>query len=331
MFFSIITCTHNPDLFIFERLVKAVNALKIRDGVDFEWIIVDNKSDVPVEKIDFVQNYVLNSERFKIIREPIPGLTNARITGVNNSKGDWIIFFDDDNEPRPDYLINLFSLINKIDNVKCWGPGVVTVEFTGGRVDDWLQSKKFIFQEKSIEGNLFDNANHWVDFYPAGTGLVIKKEMLENYISKVNNGDYTLTDRLGEELSSGGDTQIVFNVIKNGFYAGVSDLLVVNHIINEKKRTFRYMKKLFYTTNSCYLKAHNEVFVDSPLPLVYKNNLQIFKKMVKWVLENRKNICNTYHILLFIREIGGVNRPYIYSNKVSKPLVLKTLEYLIKY
>ncbi|NBB22938.1 glycosyltransferase [Runella sp. CRIBMP] len=330
MFFSIITCAHNPDLSIFERLVKAVDSLKLTNELDFEWIIVDNNSSVAIENITFIQKFLSDNGRLKVIKEFKPGLTNARITGVNNSKGDWIIFFDDDNEPKADYLLNSFLLCKSFPNVRCWGPGIVSVEFTEGETEGWLLDKKFIFQEKFVAGNLYSNANHWVDVYPAGTGLVIKREMLENYILKINSGDYTLTDRLGDELSSGGDTQIVFNVVKNGFCAGVSESLVINHLINKKKRSFHYLKRLFYLTNSSYLKAHNEVFVDSPFPLVYKNNLQIIKKIIKWVLLNRKNLFDRYCLLIFFREMGDINRPYLYSNKLSKPLTLKVLEYIIK-
>jgi glycosyltransferase involved in cell wall biosynthesis len=331
MFFSIITCTHNPKLNIFERLFKAVEALKITNEVDFEWIIVDNNSSPPIENFNFVQKYILNNEKFKVIIEPTPGLSNARIAGVNNCQSEWVVFFDDDNEPNQEYLIEANELITNCQQVVCWGPGKISVSFHGGKVPNWILNKKDIFQEKDFNGVLFSNNSGWQDFYPAGTGLIIKKHILLEYVSKVKSAHYTLTGRLNKNLSSGEDTQMVLLALKNGFYVGVADSLVMGHLIHVNKTKFDYLKKLFFATSTIYIRAYNEVFFDKPLEVIRKNNLQIVKRLLLFLVSNKKKIFKTYTILLLIREIGKINAHYFVYDKTSKPILMKMLEFIITH
>ncbi|MEY4573241.1 MAG: hypothetical protein RLZ10_2525, partial [Bacteroidota bacterium] len=105
MSFSIIICSYNPELNIFKRLLDAILNFNSRSPAH-EIIIIDNNSQPSIQSNSVVQSFLLNKPNSRLIQEKIPGLTAARIAGISNSKYEWIIFFDDDNEPASDYLID---------------------------------------------------------------------------------------------------------------------------------------------------------------------------------------------------------------------------------
>ena len=100
--FSIVICTYNPNVEIFKRVLNAISNFSTFSP-KHEVIIVDNNSNPPVSNFDFVKDFINHLSDRRIIYENEPGLTNARIAGINQSSSEWIVFFDDDNEPDEDY------------------------------------------------------------------------------------------------------------------------------------------------------------------------------------------------------------------------------------
>lgn len=324
MLFSIITCTHNPNLIVFKQLIKAICAFDKQIGFSYEWLIIDNNSETPVRNLLIFEELTLKCIKFKIVEESSSGLTNARITGINCSQGDWIVFFDDDNQPSQNYLTSIYDLINKYKFVKCWGPGSVQVIFMDTSVKPWIASRKDLFQEKYIDNVSYSNKKHWELCYPAGTGMAIEKKLLKDYITKVKDGSYTLTDRLGKSLSSGGDTQIVFHIVRHGMYAGLSPDLHIDHLIESRKCTFSYLKKQVYTGCKSYLKAHNEVLISNRYPLVFKDNKGVVKRIIRWLMGNYKQVSDPLVALDFFGLLGDLHSPYFAASR-NPPMLLRVL------
>lgn len=327
MLFSIITCTYNPNPDVFAKLVKAVNTLRIDNNFAYEWLIVDNGSKSFVDDVPLLKKTLAEQEHIFIIKEPKAGLTNARIVGSNQSKGDWILFLDDDNEPLEDYLIHVHDLISKYPFVKCWGPGHVNVTLLDPHVRSWIAARKDMFQDKHINDVLFSNEKMWSACHPAGTGMVIEKNILTGYIESVQKGRYTLTDRFGKSLSSGGDTQIVFHAVDQGMHVGLAPGLVINHNIEPRKSTFKYLKKQTYAGCKSFMKAHNEVLTDNKYELVYKDNLGVAKRVVRWLMGNYKQLFSPIIALDFFALLGSLHAPYFASNQ-NPPILLRCLVYV---
>lgn len=330
MYFSIITCSHNPDLEIFKKLINSLINIQTTQDVDFEWIIIDNNSIMPIRELALIDIDLLNIKDLKIINEHKPGLTNARLCGIKNAKYDWIIFLDDDNEPQSDYLLEVNKLIHSFNDVACWGPGEINVKYTNNKTKKWLKFKKNIYQDKHFKEVRYANTPYWNDLYPFGSGLICSKYVLNEYSSNVINGNYSLTDRLGKDLTSGGDIQIVLTAIKLGFKAGVSGTLAINHLINYEKTKFKYLRKLFFNLNNSHLKAVYEVFPSQVNVFILKNNLQIIKCLLKLIFQINFKLIKRYHQLLLIGEIGILDSSYFALNKQQKPFILKLLISLVK-
>src|SRR5258708_33700026 len=96
---SVIICTHSPRL---EYLSRTLEALRSQTAPHSHWelLLIDNCSDEALaSRIDLSWH-----PEGRHIREEELGLTPARLRGIAEAKGDLIVFVDDDNVLRHDYL-----------------------------------------------------------------------------------------------------------------------------------------------------------------------------------------------------------------------------------
>lgn len=324
--FSIIICTYNPAIGLLERLFTAINRLET-SGFAIEVLLVDNNSIPPITEYAVVQDFLEYKPYYRLIRENEPGLTAARRAGISNANYDWLIFFDDDNEPVFDYLIKAAKAIEEYPKTGAWGAAEVEVEYIG-KAALWLEEAKPLFQQRNNISTIFDCKQHWQECYPFGTGLIIKKEIAAIYESRVAEKRYTLTDRKGKSLASGGDVQLVLTGIEQGYYAGVIEGLKITHLIDVSKATLHYLQKQQYGTASAYVKAFNQVFVQSPVLIQKITNKKVLLTVYSLFRINRKAMSKERYRLLLASKMGELNA-HTEAAAVRKPFLLKLYELLI--
>lgn len=328
MIFSIIICTYNPNRYLLGRLLNAINNFH-ESSPEFEVIIVDNNSSPSLEHSDEVASFINNKFNAYLIFENVPGLTAARIAGIKVAKCDWIIFFDDDNEPDFDYLIQGCSLIENHPKVGAWGPGKLTVNYFDSHETNFLTKIKWLFQERNNNETYFDNnIIEGSEYYPFGTGMIIKKEALTEYISCVEAGRYSMSDRKGKSLASAGDMQILFTCLQMGYYAGSSHLLKLTHLIAESKANPTYAAKLVYALNSCQLKAYQEVFTDHKIHVNPITNFEILKAVYSALRLYRLNQKRYTKKMYLGKRLGELNARLI-AFDLEPPLLLRLFATLI--
>lgn len=118
---TIVICSYNRADWLREA-IESLDNLQTRNKFSYEVLVVDNAStdhtkDVVMqmaEKLSCPVRYVLESQ---------PGVSFARNRGVEETKSNWIAFFDDDEIAEPDWLLQLFDTASKYQ-VKCVGGGV---------------------------------------------------------------------------------------------------------------------------------------------------------------------------------------------------------------
>lgn len=240
---SIIICTYNPEIRIIKRCLRAVQDLR-SDGVNYEVILVENNCTTSLRDNDEVSVILKEIKGLNIIAENKPGLSNARITGVNNSNSPWIVFFDDDNEANRDYLINLSATILKYPNVGIWGPGQVHVDFLD-KTSNWVEKNgRYSFQEKKIDKVEYALEETWKSCYPPGSGMCVRRDIFNKYAELYSANNFKTTGRTGTSLVSAEDNQIIYTSILLGFAVGITPDLKLNHLIPASKSNFSYLKKL---------------------------------------------------------------------------------------
>lgn len=327
--FSVVVCTYNPDNRIFSRLIHALDQLQVPVDVPVEFIVVDNNSLQPVDEKDFVKNFLQAKANRKCVKEKEPGLTAARQRGYHEARYNWLVYFDDDNEPGTAFLTELEKATRQFPEVRCWGPAEISVELLDTPVHAWVQQKKFYFQERNWEKTNFGIHAIWQSYFPYGTGLVVHRDIMTEYVRRIKDGRYSLSDRKGKSLTSGGDLQIVLTATNLNHPAGTVHGMVVNHMIVPQKSTVNYLERQVYGTASSYVAAHKQADPSIEMDL----HLATDKEMIKRIyLTIRRCLFRTTlndFRLEMADLMGGINARYVFCNENRKPIILRLYEKLI--
>jgi hypothetical protein len=250
---AIAICTHNPD----ERLLaRVLDAVASQTQQPAECVIVDNASDRAVASLPSVVEFLRRCPWARVVVEVTKGLSYARVAAIDSTSAPILCFVDDDNEPDSDYLASAQRILDERACIAVLGPGRVVVDFVDP-VPEWF-ARRFShhFQEKDVPALVYGCvAGTWTDYYPPGSCLVVRRDVLSCYRDTFAAGEVSATDRMGASLSSGGDTQIVWEAIKLGLAAGIAPELRMRHMISAKRSTLTYVKRLCYGTSSSYLPA----------------------------------------------------------------------------
>jgi len=266
---SVVICTYNPDREVFTRVMDSISALQRPKEGFVEFILVDNNSTFSLTEMDAVDRF-LRVPNARLVKETKQGHAFARQKGIKEAKYEVVVFFDDDNEPPSDYLLQMASLFQAFPNVGVWGPGRVEVMFFG-QVPAWIPFNKGEFQAKNLGIRQFACVKDWLSMYPPGTGFAVRTSVLKNYLQQCETGMYTDAGRTGGATSSAEDVQIVFEAVKMGFAAGTDPSLSINHLIIARKATYQYLKKLRFGMSSAFAKAYCECFPeDAPVINPYR-------------------------------------------------------------
>lgn len=252
--YSIIICTYNTDERILKRCLEAVAALD-REGLITEVILTDNNSLTPAESLGFVRQSLSKIPNMKCILVPQQGVKYARMEAIEKAKGKYIVYIDADNEPESDYLQQLKKLNTQFEQVGAWGPGNITVQFIDN-IDRYLESyARTAFRERHEISLKTAHLMDWQSCYPFGTGLCILSTVLKEYVVLAKQGKFTSEGHKGKIVSGGEDIQMVMLCIKNGYHAGISPALRINHLIPKEKANKEYLKKLTFGAAFCFEPA----------------------------------------------------------------------------
>jgi glycosyltransferase involved in cell wall biosynthesis len=328
--FSIVVCTYNPDFIIFKRLLDAIINLN-NNSPSHEVIIVDNNSNPPLQLNLFINDFLLKKSNAKLIGEQTPGLTAARISGIRNARYDWIVFFDDDNEPATDYLIDAAKIIDLHPKVGAWGPGTIDVEYTDANPPSWLENYKYVFQQRNGTQLDFDNIFWWQNCYPYGTGFLLHKNICLEYKRRVEGNIYSLSDRKGKSLSSGGDMQMIYTGLIMGYFIGISPGIKLKHLINKSKANHRYMGRLFYGSAACNLPSYYQCFPEKYHSIPFPLSSIICKKLyylLKVVLFKDGYREFYFQLSRYLGELEGLR---MLETTYRKPFFLKKLEQFLRF
>ena len=125
---SVIVPAYNLERYI-ERTIRSILRQTYQD---IEIIVVDDGSKDQTAEV--VKRLVeQNPEKIELIQIPNGGVTNARLTGVKQAKGEWIGFVDGDDEIEPDlYELLLNNAIKYQADISHCGYQMV---FEDGRVN----------------------------------------------------------------------------------------------------------------------------------------------------------------------------------------------------
>lgn len=251
---SVIICTHNPWEDYLGRTLEALKEQTLSKDL-WELVIVDNGSVRPL-KADAVASgewrvkgcgEVVKVDlgwhaNARIVREEELGLTQARLRGIAESRGELLVFVDDDNVLRAEYLEQAVSLAKQWPQLGAWS-GRVMPEYEVAPAKE-LQPYLWRLCIREVTGNVWGNEGSF-ESTPWGAGMCVRRAVAEKYAEETRRDIFKASlDRRGESLGSTGDVDLALTSLDLGLGTGVFASLEVLHLIPERRVQEPYLLKL---------------------------------------------------------------------------------------
>lgn len=201
---------------------------------DFEFIIIDDCSkDNTLEILNAYQN---KDSRIKILRnEKNLGIAASLNKGIKESKGEWIIRMDDDDESLPDRLEKQVEYMQKNPDVDIFGAKCIFQDINGNEVKSYSPNyppvttediEKVFYRESPLMHNT----------------ICMRKQKI------VDIGMYN------KNFSGAEDYELWTRAWKSGMIIKNMDDYLVRFTFNPGKKSFKRIWKKFYVRN--YIIKH---------------------------------------------------------------------------
>ena len=223
---SVIICCYNSE----NRITTTLEHLNSQK-TNFPWelIIVDNNcTDGTVQKVkDGTKHMYQLTERTSIVKESKPGLNYARLSGLKASQFDLALFCDDDNWLNELYLQRGFDFLKNNPNFGIvGGNGIEKCEIEPPR---WFESHKSIYAIGCRKDGEVSNVY--------GAGMLLHKKLIEGVA-------FSMSDRKGNSLASGGDSEICQLVRKKGLKIRQLCDNTFYHYLPKERLTYAYIMRM---------------------------------------------------------------------------------------
>jgi glycosyltransferase involved in cell wall biosynthesis len=236
---TVIICTHNPRP---EYLGRALDALKMQTLPSGNWelLLIDNASS---EKLSDLWDLSWHPNA-RHVREDELGLTPARLRGIKESRGELMVFVDDDNVLATDFLEQAMAVLARYSHLGVFGAGVIQPEFEVSPAPELVDLLGLLALRNIRETRW---SNHYEDWptIPWGAGLCVTRHVANEYVELFKQLANSATiDRNGKCLYCGGDDLFswVSVRLRKGF--GIFPTLTVTHLIPAERLTREYFLRL---------------------------------------------------------------------------------------
>ena len=226
---SVIVCCYNSG-WVIARCLEALRKQQPPSSLKWEIMLVDNNCTDDTECT--AESCMSGSGiDFRIIREPEPGLANARAKGVSEVKYKYVVFCDDDNLLCPNYLHYVYSKFESDSKIGAiGGKGIPEFEcdpdprilprLAGYAVGSQVGHKNWLF----------------------GAGMALRTAVVKDVYA---NQKRFLIGRKGSELLSGEDSELAYSIVLRGYRTYPTDDISYVHVLRENRLTWDYCQKMY--------------------------------------------------------------------------------------
>ncbi|MDP2432811.1 MAG: glycosyltransferase [Pseudomonadota bacterium] len=253
--YTVALCTHNHA----DRLVRTLADLpRIRSPREnWELLIIDNASSDPTREV-LARHVWPQGWDTRIVREERLGIASARNRAIQEARGKYLIFIDDDETADPDWLCAYERLIE-----------THAPDAFGGRIEVLFEDPRPAWLSDELLG--FLGKLDWSDqampltlpstpLYTGNFGFRL------NLCDSVGRFD-TALGRLGSENNGGEDVDFYRRLLRAGFKIWWAPEAVIHHRIQAVKLNRRYFLDLHYRQGR--MEAIRERGTGSRLPPRY--------------------------------------------------------------
>ena len=286
LYISVVICTCNREDML-KKLLVAVSNLKIPGGLYFEVLVIDNNSTDNTATV--VNNFSMpDSIHLRYIFETQQGLSYARNRGIQESKGDFIIFWDDDVIPCRDYLHLLKIGLEKLPNASAFGGKIIGIY---PNKPNWFITEG-PYKLRGILGSYdLGTDDHFLkesEEMPVGANMIFRKDVF----GKIGVFRTDLGRRKGSKYILGGEeTDLCLRIINAGLQIGYLADATVKHYVDTSRFSKKYLKKVFIGSGICLAfqpssKDDIKMFLRIPRYLYRQYITIIFKEFINFLTNN---------------------------------------------
>jgi len=235
---SVIICSHNPRWDYLQRCLAALRAQTMPLRC-WELLLIDNRSQIPlVGRVELSWH-----PDTRVIREEVLGLTPARLRAIRESKGDLLVFVDDDNVLDPDFLEVASCTAEGCPFLASWS-GQCYPEFEQPP-PEWSRRYWGNLAIRQFDKDRWSNLPLLAETIPCGAGLCVRRNVALRYLHLHDSGERRFqADRAGQALLSGGDNDLAACACDLGFGLGLITSLKLKHLIPPQRLTIEYLARL---------------------------------------------------------------------------------------
>ena len=217
---------------------------------------------------------------FRIINEPLNGLSNARRRGIFAANYNYILFVDDDNLLDSDYVQKGIAKLESDNEIGILGGWNTATPQEGIELPDWFLE----VQEAYSCGNMYGDKDGAVSLlsFIRGAGMFGRKLILKKIFD--SSFPLLLGDRSANKLTSGGDIEICMRCKILGYQVYFSKNLHLIHVMKKEKLALPYKAALFQSLaeQTCVLKYYWRFLECQKYSLIKKIGLTLFN-FLKWI------------------------------------------------
>ncbi len=254
MTLDVCICTHDPRR---EILALTLGSLARQTARGFQVLLVDNASTPAIA------NDVLAPVRdagfcATVKREERPGLVNARLHAIRETRGEWLLFLDDDNELADDFIAEGLRFTSSRPDVGCFGGKLLLPE--GLRLPRWaIPFLPYLAIKDAGDEVITGTGERWGPWEPPGAGVFVRRDVAETYRARVEHRPRAL--QLGRSgrggLASCEDSLMVRQALRLGLLTAYNPRLSLRHHIDVSRIRVRYLVRLMqaYGTSHVLLES----------------------------------------------------------------------------
>lgn len=230
---SIVICCHNSE----KRIPEVLRHLKNQEfssATDWEILIINNASTDNTEAVALAE-WEGEKTPLRVIDEPNPGLSHARIKGFEEARYSIISLIDDDNRVENHWVEKVYRFMQDHPDYGILGSRG-KAEFESDP-PAWFSD----FQRSyAVGAQAAQSGEYHASLY--GAGLSIRKEVWEHL--KSHNFEFILSDRKGESLTSGGDAELCYATLLTKYKLWYMDDLRFSHFMTTGRLNWPYLARL---------------------------------------------------------------------------------------
>lgn len=236
---DIAICTWNRSALLAQTLAS-VSLLDVPGSLSLSVIVVDNNSSDETSKVvnDFADSTFAKKHRVVCVTEKKQGHTFARNRAIDQSKGELIIWTDDDVLLAKDWVRNYVDAANFQPEASFWG-GQIEPIFPANK-PDWIENNWEMLSGCFADRDLGDESIELtVDRLPYGANFAVRGDA-----QRANKFDEQLGRRENEVLGED-ELELMRRLLNQGFRGRWVPETNVQHLIPADRSTTKYVYDYF--------------------------------------------------------------------------------------